>query len=33
MLEGGRCGANVEKVGDDDVASWRRLVIRVKLAA
>ena len=33
MLEGGRCGANVEKVGTDDVASWRRLVIRVKLAA
>jgi hypothetical protein len=29
MLEGGRCGAVVQKVGDDDVASWRRLVIEV----
>lgn len=29
MLEGGRCGAHVEKVGSDDVASWRRLVITV----
>ena len=29
MLEGGRCRAAVEKVGSDDVESWRRLVIRV----
>ena len=29
MLAGGRCSAQVEKVGGDDVASWRRLVIRV----
>ncbi|HEX6535109.1 MAG TPA: hypothetical protein VF041_10950 [Gemmatimonadaceae bacterium] len=30
MLEGGRCRASVEKVGTDDVASWRRLIIRVR---
>jgi hypothetical protein len=29
MLEGGRCQGYVEKVGSDDVESWRRLVIRV----
>ena len=29
MLEGGRCRAEVEKVGTDEVASWRRLVIAV----
>ena len=29
MLAGGRCSARVEKVGGDDVASWRRLVISV----
>ncbi|MBI2797335.1 MAG: hypothetical protein HYX65_11605 [Gemmatimonadetes bacterium] len=29
MLEGGRCGATVQKVSGDDVASWRRLVIAV----
>jgi hypothetical protein len=29
MLGGGRCQAVVESVGTDDVASWRRLVIRV----
>ena len=29
MLAGGRCSARVEKVGSDEVASWRRLVIRV----
>ena len=29
MLDGGRCGATVEKVGSDDVASWKRLVIVV----
>lgn len=29
MLSGGRCGARVEKVGTDDVESWRRLVIAV----
>ncbi|MGH7664090.1 MAG: hypothetical protein ACRENI_07335 [Gemmatimonadaceae bacterium] len=29
MLDGGRCGAHVEKVGSPDVASWRRLVITV----
>ena len=29
MLAGGRCSAQVEKVGGDDVASWRRLLIRV----
>jgi hypothetical protein len=30
MNEGGRCRAHVEKVGSDDVASWRRVVIRVQ---
>jgi hypothetical protein len=29
MLDGGRCSATVEKVGTDDVESWRRLIIRV----
>ncbi len=29
MLEGGRCQARVEKVGSDDIESWRRLVIRI----
>ncbi|HJR62542.1 MAG TPA: HIRAN domain-containing protein [Gemmatimonadaceae bacterium] len=29
MLEGGRCGALVSKVGTDDVESWRRLIIEV----
>ena len=32
MLCGGRCRALVESVGADDVASWRRLVIRVSCA-
>ena len=32
MLDGGRCRAAVEKVGTDDVASWRRLVISVDCA-
>ncbi len=31
MLAGGRCQASVETVGGDDVASWRRLVVRVRL--
>jgi hypothetical protein len=30
MLAGGRCRAAVEKVGSDDVESWRRLVISVE---
>ena len=30
MFAGGRCGAWVEKVGSDDVESWRRLVVRVE---
>jgi hypothetical protein len=30
MLEGGRCRAEVERVGTDDVESWRRLVIVVQ---
>ena len=30
MLGGGRCQASVEKVGTDDVESWRRLVIAVR---
>ena len=30
MLDGGRCGAFVERVGDADVASWQRLVVRVE---
>src|ERR671921_376904 len=30
MLEGGRCQAFVEKVGTDEVESWRRLVIEVR---
>jgi hypothetical protein len=30
MLGGGRCAAWVWDVGGDDVASWRRLVIRVR---
>ena len=29
MLDGGRCGATVQKVCGDDVASWRRLLIEV----
>jgi len=29
MLQGGRCQATVEKVGTDDVESWRRLIIKV----
>jgi hypothetical protein len=33
MNDGGRCRAHVEKVGSDDVASWRRLVIRVQCTA
>lgn len=30
MLGGGRCGAKVAWVGNDDVASWRRLVITLR---
>ena len=30
MLAGGRCGAWVDKVGSDDVASGQRLVVRVE---
>jgi hypothetical protein len=30
MLAGGRCGAVVERVGGDDVESWKRLVITVR---
>lgn len=30
MLAGGRCTASVTKVGSDDIASWRRLVICVR---
>lgn len=29
MLAGGRCRAEVVRIGADDVASWRRLIIRV----
>ncbi len=29
MLDGGRCHAEVDRVGPDDVESWRRLVIVV----
>lgn len=29
MLDGGRSQATVEKVGTDEVESWRRLIIRV----
>ena len=29
MFDGGRCSARVEKVGSDDVESWRRLVIDI----
>jgi hypothetical protein len=29
MLGGGRCSAQVEKVGSDETPSWRRLIIRV----
>ncbi len=31
MLEGGRCQARVESVGTDDIASWRRLFVHVRL--
>jgi hypothetical protein len=31
MLAGGRCGATVQNLGGDDVASWKRLVIDVRL--
>ena len=30
MLQGGRCTAAVVEVGSGDVASWRRLVIKVR---
>lgn len=30
MLAGGRCRAAVERVGTDDVASWKRLLISVR---
>ena len=33
MLAGGRCSATVTKVGGDDIASWRRLVISVRCRA
>lgn len=33
MYDGGRCQARVEKVGSDDIESWRRLVIRVMCRA
>ena len=29
MLSGGRCRARVDKVGGEDVASWRRLLIEL----
>lgn len=29
MLGGGRCGAVVDKVGGEDVESWRRLIVTV----
>jgi hypothetical protein len=31
MLNGGRCGAKVQKVAGEDVESWRRLIIDVHL--
>ena len=33
MLSGGRASAEVEKVGGDDVESWRRLIITVRCRA
>ena len=30
MLDGGRAAATVEKVGSDDVESWKRLIVRVE---
>ena len=30
MLAGGCCSAWVDKIGSDDVESWRRLVVRVE---
>jgi hypothetical protein len=30
MLDGGRCGASVDQVGSDDVASYKRLIITVR---
>ena len=33
MLDGGRCGASVEKRESDDVASWRRLIVEVRCHA
>ena len=33
MLDGGRCRATVEKVGTDEVESWRRLIISVNCRA
>lgn len=30
MLEGGRCGAVVSRIGGEDVASWKRLVVTVR---
>ena len=33
MMEGGRAGATVDKMGDENVASWRRLIVRVECHA
>ena len=33
MLSGGRASGEVEKVGGDDVESWRRLIITVRCRA
>ena len=33
MIAGGRAGATVDKVGGEDVASWKRLIVRVECYA
>jgi hypothetical protein len=32
MFDGGRCHARVERVASDEIESWRRLVIRLRIA-
>ncbi|HXY32424.1 MAG TPA: HIRAN domain-containing protein [Gemmatimonadaceae bacterium] len=32
MLDGGRCSAMVDRVGADDIESWRRVIIVVRLS-
>ncbi len=31
MLDGGRCRGEIERIEPDDVASWKRVIVRVEL--